>query len=126
MGRAKEQWMDEQNDRQNQENIEKLAAYFGFDAADVAGLDIELNEDHGSSDAGALYGYYVTLPDDTPQHVKDLVGDGQLPVNFFEDRDDDHEGFIQDEQNGFLDMDPSNAKAQADQLRKDQGEDTEA
>lgn len=130
MGSLKDDWMDEQNERSYQRKIEKLATHYGFNADEVDGLEVDIDHNTGNDDF--VYGWYVQFPEETPQHIKDRVGQNgfaTLPLDFFEeegDHDDEHDGIDDDGPDeggsGFIDMPADEAMKLAREARKSQAE----
>jgi len=81
--------IEEQEERAYQKRLEKLADYFGFDVSEIEGLDVDIQPNTGNDDFH--YGWCVRFPEETPQHIKDAVGDdgfANLDLHFFDEEQD--------------------------------------
>jgi len=90
MGRWKEDAMENEENH----NSEMLAAYLGVNHDELIELEYHVEED--TSNDGALYGFTVYFPDDTPQSFIDQLSGFDhsgyyvsLPPHWGEERDDD-------------------------------------
>lgn len=128
MGSLKDQWMDEQFDRQQERKFRKIADYLGLTYEEVEEASPEIEPNQTSDDA--VVGWDIMFPQDTPKHILDKLGGEtmhRVDVNFFDDGDDYAEGdYVEDDYvdeggSGFVDMPAEQAMRIAEELRKKEG-----
>lgn len=92
MGQLDDDFIERQEDDAHQRRFERVAAHYGFDPSEVDGSEVEIRKNLGNDNFD--FGWYVRLPEDAPQHIKDLIGDNgfaTLNNNFFEDDRDPYD-----------------------------------